>query len=200
MDFSSKSPLAFIRQVLLSFALVALLPAIPQAAADKNHQELDGKHAASLLQFKGKPSPPPHGVEDIKFREFFKMPIGPRGLEPTDKLLGLNGKRVRIFGYMVNAEEPSAGPFILAPLAVSMAEKEDGPADDMPATILFVHIENAEGLIVPHIPGLLKLTGTLDLGNREETDGRVSAVRLHLDPGLSKKLVGGNHAIRGGKT
>ena len=192
--------MAFIRPALLSIALLALFPALPQAAADKNHQDLDGKHAASLLQFKGKPSPPPHGVEDIKFREFFKMPIGPRGLEPTDKLLGLNGKRVRIFGYMVNAEEPSAGPFILAPLAVSMAEKEDGPADDMPATILFVHIANAEGLIVPHIPGLLKLTGTLDLGNQEETDGRVSAVRLHLDPGLSKKLLVGNHAIRDGKT
>jgi len=200
MDFSSKSLLAFIRPALSTIALLALFPALPQAAADKNHQELDGKHAASLLQFKGKPSPPPHGVEDIKFREFFKMPIGPRGLEPTDKLLGLNGKRVRIFGYMVNAEEPSAGPFILAPLAVSMAEKEDGPADDMPATILFVHIENAEGLIVPHIPGLLKLTGTLDLGNQEETDGRVSAVRLHLDTGLSKKLLVGNHAIRDGKT
>ena len=43
MDFSSKSLLAFIRPALLSIALLALFPALPQAAADKNHQDLDGK-------------------------------------------------------------------------------------------------------------------------------------------------------------
>jgi hypothetical protein len=199
MELSRKSLPAFIRSALLSFALTTLLPATAQAAENKA-QELDGKRVASLLQAKDTLAPPPAGVADIKFREFFKMPIGPLGLEPTEKLLGLNGKRVRIFGYMVNAEEPSVGPFILAPLAVSMAEKEDGPADDMPATTIFVHIENGGGQIVPHVPGLLKLTGILGLGNREEPDGRVSAVRLQVDPDLSEKLLGGNQAGHAGRT
>jgi hypothetical protein len=31
-------------------------------------------------------------------------------------------------------------------------------------------------------PGLLLLTGTLSIGNRTEADGRISTVRLQLDP------------------
>jgi hypothetical protein len=34
---------------------------------------------------------------------------------------------------------------------------------------------------LPHTPGLLLLTGRLELGSREEPDGRVSTVRLVLD-------------------
>jgi hypothetical protein len=150
---------------------------------------LDARRLAPLLRVTGKPGPPPPGVADLKFNELFKLPIGPRGLEPTDKLLGLDGKRVRIFGYMVNAEEPAPGPFILAPLAVSTAEKEDGPADDLPATVVFVHLAQGEREIIPHVSGLLKLTGVLSLGPKEEPDGRVSAVRLLADPALSKNLL-----------
>jgi hypothetical protein len=170
--------------------MLAFGSALAEAGKEPAANPKETQRVATLLQVRGKVAPPPAGVADIKFREFFKMPIGPGGLEPTDKLLGLNGKRVRIFGYMVNAEEPSPGPFILAPLAVSMAEKEDGPADDMPATVVFVHIENGKQWIVPHVPGLLKLTGVLGLGPQQEPDGRVSAVRLLLDPDLSKKLLG----------
>jgi hypothetical protein len=179
---------------LLVSLLINPVSAAHHSSAEKSIQQFESKRFASMLQFRGNITPPPKGVVDIKFREFFKMPMGPHGLEPTEKLLSLNGKQVRIIGYMVNAEEPAAGPFILAPLAVSMAEKEDGPADDMPATTLFVHIENGENWVVPHVPGLLKLTGTLELGNREESDGRVSSIRLKLDPELSRKLLGGNQA------
>ena len=178
-------------RLLLAAALLAFgnaqghegKPAQPRQAG------AEARRVAALLQVQGKVGPPPAGVADIKFREFFKMPIGPAGLEPTEKLLGLNGKRVRVFGYMVNAEDPSPGPFILAPLAVSMAEKEDGPADDMPATVAFVHVENGKDWVVPHVPGLLKLTGILSLGPKEEPDGRVSAVRLLADADLSRKLL-----------
>lgn len=192
MDFFRTCLADFIRPVLLSSALMASCSSVAQAEDHSRGHELNAKPFASLLQVKGKPTPPPAGVEELKFREFFKLPIGPQGLEPTEKLLKLNGQRVRIFGYMVNAEDPSPGPFILAPLVVSMAEKEDGPADDMPATTLFVHIEHADKFVVPYVPGLLKLTGTLDLGNQEEPDGRVSAVRLKLDPDLSRKLLARN--------
>jgi hypothetical protein len=176
--------------------MLAFGSALAEAGKESAATHKDTQRVASILQVKGKVTAPPAGVTDIKFREFFTMPIGPGGLEPTDKLLGLNGERVRIFGYMVNAEEPSPGPFILAPLAVSMAEKEDGPADDMPATVIYVHIENGKDWIVPHVPGLLKLTGLLSLGAKEEPDGRVSAVRLQLDSDLSKKLLSKNPASR----
>jgi hypothetical protein len=35
---------------------------------------------------------------------------------------------------------------------------------------------------VPFTPGPLLLTGTLSVGNRQEPSGRVSLVRLQLDP------------------
>lgn len=168
---------------------MSLSPLSLAQTADNRQPDADARRVAALLSVTGKPAPPPVGVAELKFRDFFQMPIGPRGLEPTPKLLGFDGKRVRLLGYMVNAEEPSPGPFILAPLAVSMAEQEDGPADDMPATVAFVHIQGGENWVVPYVPGLLKLTGTLSVGNQEEADGRVSAVRLLLDPELCKKLV-----------
>ncbi|MDD5033871.1 MAG: hypothetical protein PHE55_03865 [Methylococcaceae bacterium] len=176
--------------MLIVLGVLFLSPCLAHEGTDHKAQELAVKRVESLLRVKSKVSPPPSGVTDIKFKEFFKMPIGPRGLEPTEKLLSLNGKRVRIFGYMVNAEEPSPGPFILAPLAVSMAEKEDGPADDMPASTVFVHLQKGEDWVVPHVSGLLKLIGILQVGSQEEADGRVSAVRLMLEEDLSRSLLG----------
>jgi hypothetical protein len=182
------------RPVFLLPALLMGVLASSSVFANPAHEshatpDADAKRIAPLLAVNSKLPPPPPGVTDIKFREFFKMPIGPQGLEPTEKLISLNGKQVRIVGYMVNAEEPPAGPFVLAPLAVSMAEKEDGPADDVPATTVYVHVANGENWVVPYVPGLLKLTGTLSLGGKEEPDGRVSSVRLMLSPEFSKKLL-----------
>lgn len=121
-------------------------------------------------------------ANDLSFKEFYKFPVGPRGLEPTEKLLALKGKRVRVTGYMVKEEEPTAGLMMLAPLPVSMAEKEDGPADDLPPATLFVHPPAADKeKTIPYKDGLWQLTGTLELGNQEEANGRTSFTRLILD-------------------
>ena len=40
-------------------------------------------------------------IETVGFNEFFKMPVGRFGLEMTDKLKGLDGKKVRLRGFMV---------------------------------------------------------------------------------------------------
>lgn len=118
----------------------------------------------------------------ITLKEFYKFPMGPRGPEPTEKLLGLNNKRVRITGYMVKEEEPTTGLFMLAPLPVSLAEKEDGPADDLPTATLFVHMPHADaGKAMSFRPGPWELTGILQIGNQEEANGRVSYTRLILD-------------------
>ena len=119
---------------------------------------------------------------DLSFKEFYAFPIGPRGLEPTQKLLSLNNKRIHITGFMVKEEEPIAGLFLLTSLPVSLAEKEDGPADDLPATTLFVHMPARDASSInPYRSGLWDLTGTLQIGNQQESDGRVSYTRLLLD-------------------
>jgi hypothetical protein len=109
-------------------------------------------------------------------------------MEPTEKLLSLKDKRVRVMGYMVKEEEPTAGLFMLAPLPVALAEKDDGPADNLPPATLFVHMPKADAnKAIVYRSGLWELIGTLRLGNREEANGRVSYTQLILNQPVSTK-------------
>jgi hypothetical protein len=120
---------------------------------------------------------------DLRFRDLFEAPIGPRGLVISDKLRAADGHTVRITGYMVAQEDPVPGRFFLTPLPVSMSEHADGEADDLPPSTVVVVMPPAErDLALPHTRGLLALTGTLRVGREEMPDGRVAWVRLELDP------------------
>jgi hypothetical protein len=121
-------------------------------------------------------------LPELKFKDFYKMPVGPKGLEPSERLLRLRNQRVRILGYMVQAEEPVPGIFLLAPVPVSIPEKEDGPSDDLPGATLFVHMPPQDAdKVLAFRPGLWELEGKLELGPREEANGRVSYTRLILE-------------------
>jgi len=78
--------------------------------------------------------------------------------------------------------EAPPGTFLFAPFPQTLHEHEYGLADDLPPAVLFVTAPDRRDREVPYTPGLLLLTGTLGVGNREEADGRVSLVRLVLDP------------------
>ncbi len=128
------------------------------------------------------PPPLPRGTSSLRFAQFFHTPAGPRGLEPTDALLGLNGRRVRLFGYMVRSDSPQPGAFQLSSLPVTLAEQADGAADDLPSTVVTVRLpEPLAGSVVPFVPGILMVEGELGVGDRDEPDGRRSLVRLQLD-------------------
>lgn len=155
-----------------------------------NFSEPGGRLRTVLLQllllicFAGCVTPPPTrpAAIELVFAEFFALPVGPRGLEPTGRLLGLDGKRVAVDGYIVKEDEPFPGLFMLAPLPVSVAERADGPADYLPPATLFVHLPAADrDAFLPWRPGVWRATGTLQLGPREETSGRISYVRLVLE-------------------
>ena len=125
--------------------------------------------------------PRPGDVTELKFTEFFISPIGDRGLTLTDKLRGLDGKRVRILGYMARQDQPVPGMFLFSAIPVRLNEEHYGLADDLPAATLFVFMPTNRDQVVPHTPGLMLLTGTLSVGNREEADGRISTARLALE-------------------
>ena len=128
------------------------------------------------------PPPVPLGTTALRFAQFFRTPAGPRGLEPTRALLGLDGRRVRLFGYMVHSDAPQAGAFQLSSLPVTLAEEADGAADDLPPTVVAVRLPLAlAGRMVPFVPGILMVEGELSVGDRDEPDGRRSLVRLQLD-------------------
>ena len=124
----------------------------------------------------------PQGVSELKFSDFFTRPVGPRGLEISEKLRRLNGCRVRLLGYMVREERPAFGRLLLAPFPAQIHAHDCELADDLPASIVHVFVPDAQGKALPFTPKLLLLTGALTVGNRSEDDGRISVVRLSLDP------------------
>ena len=125
----------------------------------------------------------PLAALELKFSDFFVSPLGPRGPQVTPLLQSAHGQKVRITGYMVVEEEAPVGRFFLSPRPLSMSEHADGDANDLPASALCVLMppgQRSEPL--GHTPGLLRLTGQLQVGRQEMEDGRVTWVRLLLDP------------------
>ncbi len=124
----------------------------------------------------------PADIAELKFNDFFVIPVGPRGREMTPKLQGLDGRRVRILGYMAQQEDSRPGFFMLTPVPFHVAGSSGGLADDLRPATLFVNLPPLQSdRVATHQSGLLILTGTLSVGNREEGYGRVSMVRLQLD-------------------
>lgn len=123
---------------------------------------------------------------DLRFADFFKRPIGPRGLEASALLTAMNGRPVRMVGYMAHQDGDTAVPgiFVLSPLPVTLGDEDESFADDLPASVLYVHIPPgapANTGKVAYIPGLLSVRGMLEIGAQPEADGRISFVRLQLD-------------------
>jgi len=140
---------------------------------------------SSLTNAIGSPTglpPLPADLTELKFSEFFVSPVGPRGLVLTDKLANLDGKRVRMVGYMVEQHEGPPGKFIFSALPLQLHDHDSALADDLPASVVHVTVPTCVGREVPHVPGLMLLTGRLNVGHRDEADGRTSFVRMDLDP------------------
>jgi hypothetical protein len=124
----------------------------------------------------------PAPVTDLSFREFFRLPVGPKGLEPTEKLLSLNHKTVRLQGHLVMEEEPLPGLAMMTPVPTALAELADGPADYLPPATLFIHLHSEQAKkFVTHRPGVWTAVGRLELGGKQEPNGRVSYVRLIVE-------------------
>jgi hypothetical protein len=67
-----------------------------------------------------------------------------------------------------------------------MGEEDESFADDLPASAVYVHLAAAQQQQrLPYMPGLMALTGTLQLGAQAEPDGRRSMLRLLLDDAAS---------------
>ncbi|TRZ97273.1 MAG: hypothetical protein D4R84_05565 [Rhodocyclaceae bacterium] len=177
--------------------LLYLLPALLLAAeslstvAASEGEPQTPQSVAMQAAAAGATASPQPDATDLRFHEFFKLPIGPRGLEPTEKLKSLAGKRIRMVGYMARQDTPASGHFVLSPLPVSIGDEDESLADDLPASVVFVHVYPPAKQPLPFYPGLLRVTGTLSLGAHEETDGHVSSVRLQLDPELARAMAAG---------
>lgn len=130
---------------------------------------------------KPKQSPQPEDADatSLSFREFFDPSA--RNLQPSSKLLALNGKRVKIVGFMAQMESPPKGAFYLCPRPVYSDESGAGTAD-LPVETVRVVVRSAMDRPAPYIPRAIEAVGVLEVGNHVEDDDSVSGVRLILDP------------------
>jgi len=119
----------------------------------------------------------------LRLVDFFQMPVGPQGLVVGEQIRQAQGQRVRLVGYVVQQEVATLGQFLLTPRPVLMSQHADGEADDLPPATVFVRLApDQQHWAVAHARGLVEVTGTFDVGRKEEADGRVSWFRLQLAP------------------
>jgi hypothetical protein len=119
----------------------------------------------------------------LELQAFFKLPIGPKGLEVTQKVLDASGHLVRLTGFMVKNEMPLQGAFMLAPRPIQLSEHADGDANDLPASVCWVYLDNSQkNWLVPHIPGPVTVEGHFTLKRVEAPDGSISWFHLQLAP------------------
>ena len=105
------------------------------------------------------PAAAPQPIE-LSFRDFFRLPVGPAGLDISDTLRQADGRSVRLVGYMVQQETAVSGRFLLTPRPVQMSENADGDADDLPpATVVVTLDPEQQDWKVPHVRGLISVTG-----------------------------------------
>ena len=178
------------RGLIAALALAPGLPLVAEATHDHSHEGHGmpaglrpslGEAAAALRQARASLPPPPPGVADLDLGEIFD-PIGDRGPSYSARVRALEGRAVRVLGYMVGQDQPVPGTILLAPFPFQLHESEYGLAEDLPPAVVHVLVPDRKDEVVPFTPGLLLLTGQLEVGPREEPDGRISTVRLQLHP------------------
>jgi hypothetical protein len=123
-------------------------------------------------------APAPLPANPLEFRELFAQTTA---LKPSTKVQALAEKRVRMQGFMAQMELPPLGGFYLTPRQVVCDEAGAGTAD-LPLESVFVVASSARDHEVPFVAGPLVVRGVLEVGNRADAQGRVSAFRIRLDP------------------
>lgn len=111
----------------------------------------------------------------------YVLPAGPKGLEYSALARSLDGQKVSLTGSMVRHLHEDPSVFLLAEQPMVLNVPEFGLADSLPP--------NAVHVLMPVLPGMapdwvrqpLVIYGRLELGTREERDGRISQVRLYAD-------------------
>ena len=163
------------RMILLAGALIAFEAGVPCLAADD--QRIGAAKVPAEVMAPGFAS-----VATLSFADFYKRPVGPRGLEPGTRLLALAGSRVQLAGFVVRTAEPRAALAVLAPVPVSLGDEDEGLADDLPAASAYLHWTDARAAAAIATCGhAVKVIGRLELGARAESDGRSSFVRVQVD-------------------
>jgi hypothetical protein len=146
--------------------LIAILTASHPFALRPTHAEFTHTRPVSSL-----PVP-------LKFSEFFEK--SDTTLKPTQHLLSLNGKHVKIDGFMAHMEEGPTGVFYICPQP-TFCDEEGGGTADLPPESVRVIVRSMKNEQVNFIPHAISVIGVLQVGYHQDDDGTVSNIRLILD-------------------
>ncbi len=143
----------------------------------------------SALAVRNRLAEPPQGTQELKFQDMFRMPVGPNGIESSERLSSLDGQRVRMVGFMVRSSQPRSSAFILAPMPVEISDEDEAEADDIPFSAVLVKLPAPFAQPIPNLDGLMQVSGVLRVVNIVDADSsRSFAVSIELDRGPAKAL------------
>ena len=115
----------------------------------------------------------------LDFRQVFvQTQAGPR-IAPAVE--ALRGKRVKLVGYMVEMEDAPLGAFYLA-RRPSFADESGAGTGGLPPHAVRVELPHLAGQEVQFQAGPIEAVGRLEVGRAVDADGRVSWLRLVVDP------------------
>lgn len=141
------------------------------------------------LAVRAKLAEPPKGTQELKFQDMFQMPVGPKGIEASERLSKLDGQRVRMVGFMVRSSEPRLSGFILAPMPVEISDEDEAEADDIPFNAVLVRLPASFAETIPNLAGLLQISGVLRVASTQDGDSsRIFALSIDLDRIPTKAL------------
>lgn len=114
-------------------------------------------------------TPSSRHATDLRFRQAF-TPQGQNGdLEISSMLRQADGQTVRLIGHMIKNETPVPGQFLLA------------PHQGVTRAVMVKLDPSQQDWTVPHVPGLVRISGLLQVNPQDGPDG-ISAL-IHLLPG-----------------
>ena len=178
---------------LISFAPLAVLAVVAwrtmdQPAADPGPPVKTVAVTADTAHETTSPRTQPHTDPNrrasyvaVNLEEIYVKPAGPKGLELTASTQKLHGVKVRISGQMVRHLHDDPRMFLMHPTPLTLLMSEFGLADDLPPSALHVILPDRPGWAPVWTPRPLEVYGTLELGPRQELDGRISHFRLIAD-------------------
>ncbi len=119
--------------------------------------------------------------EALGFDELYVTPAGPKGLEYSAKARGLEGKRVSMTGHMVKHYHDDPSLFMFSAVPTAHNQLEYILADSLPVNLVHVVMQVRPGDAPAFVSRKITLTGSLEMGPRQEIDGRTSNIRLICD-------------------
>lgn len=124
--------------------------------------------------------------QELRFRHFFNnCSDKDSGHTPeiSDRLRQAEGKRVRLVGYMLPQEHPRPGGFLLTARPCRSGDLRVHNQEALEPAAVQVVLDDAHfDWAIPHLDGLVEVTGLLRVGRQTDANGHCTWATLQLLP------------------